>query len=279
MGLMLPDLRSDQIQPYIYDSDVTNSTQRNRYRHLNAWLNWCDEEGYLPKGSPMEGVTKPRKEEKQPEHLTPDEVLEVIGAIDTYHKEAPSRAGRNPNDIWLKDLIRLAAYTGLRRNELLALRWKDVDLKNEMLLVRNRDDGSFKTKSGKERAVPLAEEAASVLARMKEKEGPSSGDSVFTDDNGSRIRPDRVSKRFKHYVRQAGLSGAERVSFHTLRHTCASWLAMREVPMRVIQEILGHSSVNVTERYSHLRPEVASKAMQEAFDGVGLSGCGSREVL
>jgi integrase len=216
----------------------------------------------------MAEVSRPRKEEKQPAFLSADQVVKLLEKIDTYHEEAAARPGRNPNDRWLKGLIRLAVSTGLRRNELLALRWRDVDLESEMLLVRNREDGSFKTKSGKERMVPLAGDAVLLLSEMKESDRPSPGDSVFTDDDGGNIRPDRVSKRFKRYVRQAGLSGAERISFHTLRHTCASWLAMKGTPLRVIQGILGHSSVNVTERYSHLRPEIASKAMRDAFTGV-----------
>jgi integrase len=57
----------------------------------------------------------------------------------------------------------------------------------------------------------------------------------------------------------------ERLRFHSLRHTCASWLAMKGVPMRVIRGLLGHSSQNVTERYSPLHPEVMEKAMEETF--------------
>jgi integrase len=74
-----------------------------------------------------------------------------------------------------------------------------------------------------------------------------------------------VSGRFKFYVREAEFPNAERLCFHSLRHTCASWLAMKGVPMRVIQAVLGHSSINMTEIYSHLRPEVMSRAMRETF--------------
>ena len=66
-------------------------------------------------------------------------------------------------------------------------------------------------------------------------------------------------------VRKAKFPQRERLRFHSLRHTCASWLVMRSVPLRVVQAILGHSSVNVTERYSHLQPEVMEKAMEETL--------------
>lgn len=73
----------------------------------------------------------------------------------------------------------------------------------------------------------------------------------------------RILRRFKDTVRVAKLD--DRLHFHSLRHTCGSWLAMKGVPMRVIQGILGHSSVQVTERYSHLQPEVMQKAIMETF--------------
>ena len=72
-----------------------------------------------------------------------------------------------------------------------------------------------------------------------------------------------VGKCLKKYVRLARLP--DDVSFHHLRHTCASWLVMKGVPMRVVQEILGHSSVTVTQRYAHLAPGVMREAMEATF--------------
>jgi site-specific recombinase XerD len=72
-----------------------------------------------------------------------------------------------------------------------------------------------------------------------------------------------MTKAFKRMVRKAGLD--ERIHFHSLRHTTGSWLSMKGVPMRVIQAIMGHSSVSVTERYSHLAPETLDSAMEETF--------------
>ena len=86
---------------------------------------------------------------------------------------------------------------------------------------------------------------------------------VFTDRDGEPIRPGRVTTRFKDMTRKADLD--ERIHFHSLRHTTGSWLAMKGVPMKVIQEILGHSSLSVTEKYSHLAPETLDAAMEETF--------------
>jgi integrase len=161
-------------------------------------------------------------------------------------------------------MIRVAVCTGLRRGELLRLRWRDVDLDGERLRVASRE--GEETKSGHERQLPLRGDALDVLHRMNE-ERPAGGldQRVFTDDKGKRLYKRRPTQRFKFFVRKAKLPQRERLRFHSLRHTCASWLVMRSVPSRVVQAILGHSSVNVTERYSHLQPEVMEKAMEETF--------------
>jgi len=66
---VLQFLHPDDIRPYVYDQSKSNSTQLHRYRHLNAWLNWCEDEGFLPDGKPMDDVDKPRKQEKHPAFL------------------------------------------------------------------------------------------------------------------------------------------------------------------------------------------------------------------
>jgi integrase len=159
---------------------------------------------------------------------------------------------------WLHRMIPVAVCTGLRRGELVALQWEDVDLVGRSLHVRHR--GDFRTKGNAERRIPLRGDAEHVLAQMHE---PVISGHVFTDRNGKPIRLDRVTKRFKDMAREAELD--ERIHFHSLRHTTGSWLSMRGVPMRHIQAILGHSSTSVTEMYSHLAPETLDRAMEETF--------------
>ncbi len=80
---------------------------------------------------------------------------------------------------------------------------------------------------------------------------------------GGRLNLEYVSKRFLHYRRLAKLP--EGISFHNLRHTCASWLVMRGVPLSVVQYILGHSAIVVTQRYAHLAPDAVQREMLRAF--------------
>jgi integrase len=160
-------------------------------------------------------------------------------------------------------MVRVAVGTSLRRGELLNLRWGDVDLESGRLVVRNRD--GFTAKNGRERTVPLLGDELETLRAMKEDQPSLDNDPVFVDVNDDVPKPDRVSKRFKFYVRKAGLSDREELSFHSCRHTTGSWLSMQGVPLRVISEILGHTSTQVTEMYSHLSPDVMDRAMEETF--------------
>ena len=93
---------------------------------------------------------------------------------------------------------------------------------------------------------------------------------MIVDSDGDRIKSNRVSKRFKFFVREAKLSGRENVSFHTLQHSCASWLIQEGVPLAVVSKILGHSSTEITDQtYSHIGDDAVKEAMDDAFGGLG----------
>ena len=155
-------------------------------------------------------------------------------------------------------MIQVAVATGLRRGELVALQWADVNLETRSIHVRHR--GDFRTKGNAERRVPIRGDAEDALVQIHK---PGISRPVFTDRDGAPIRPGRVTTRSKDMAREAELD--ERIHFHSLRHTTGSWLSMRGVTMRHIQAILGHSDRNVTEKYSHLAPETLDRAMEETF--------------
>lgn len=144
-----------------------------------------------------------------------------------------------------------AVKTGLRRGELLALRWKDVDLETKRLVVRrNLIDGRFGTpKSGKNREVPLCD---TVVAELREHRHLRS-ELVFCREDGRPLNPHDVLAALHDTCDRAEL---RHIGLHTMRHTFASHLAMRGVPMQVIQELLGHSTLVMTMRYAHLSPDV-----------------------
>jgi len=270
-GAMVRDVKPDHVHSYLHakvnqgqenERAPSNATKRSRYRHVRAFFSWADENELVDE-SPMDGVSKPRKEEKEKAFLKPEDVKKLLRSIDAHRQMREGEPGPTPDDRWLKHMIRVAVGTGLRRGELLNLQWGDVDLDAGRLVVRNRE--GFTAKSGDERTVPLRGDARETLRAMYERRSPLDNEPVFVDADGNPPKPDRVSKRFKFYVRKAKLSDREELSFHSCRHTTGSWLSMQGVPLRVISEILGHSNTQVTEMYSHLSPEVMDRAMEETF--------------
>lgn len=136
-----------------------------------------------------------------------------------------------------------------------------MDLPRASLSVRNTD--TFTTKAGKERTLPLGEPVLDVLRGSERR-----GEFVFPNFSGAQLDRQQLSRRFKFYVRAAGL--AEHVNFHTTRHTCASWLAQRGVGVEAIRAYLGHSSITVTERYMHPSPRSLAQQGAAAFDADAL---------
>lgn len=153
------------------------------------------------------------------------------------------------------ELVRVAAYTGLRLGELLALRWKDIDLAKSVITVSRAMSAGMETttKSGRVRRVPLPEQASAALARLGRRRdfvGPE--EYVFVDPTlGRALHPVTVRKRFKQ-GRDA--AGARPLRFHDLRHTYGSLLAAAGVDLVTIKEMMGHSTLSTTGRYLHARP-------------------------
>jgi integrase len=187
------------------------------------------------------------------------------------------------DDPLLLDLVKLMLLTGLRRGEALGLSWEAVG--EDRIDVRQQltraSDGlalrQLKT-DGSRRSLPITPPLAEVLrsrrkaamaARMAAPAG-SWVDSglVFTTALGGPLEPRNVLRRFAAAVQRAGLPAT--VHLHTLRHSAASFLIAAGVPMKVVQQILGHSSFTVTaDIYSHVAPELEAEAMGKLGEALG----------
>lgn len=211
-----------------------------------------------------DGVKRPRVEKREMRTLDNAQVLALLRAARGDPYEA---------------LYTLAVSTGLRRGELLGLEWRDVDFDQRVISVRRSVSANGKTlkptKTGRGRTLRLTPDAvaALVLHRAQQQEHRAMmGVSwlehglVFPSLVGTATNADNFVKRsFKPLLRKAGLP---KIRFHDLRHTFATLLLPRpEVPSKVVQEMLGHSSITMTlDTYSHVLPEMqgaAADAMQE----------------
>lgn len=173
----------------------------------------------------------------------------------------------------LHSLFTVAATTGMRRGELVGLRWKDVELdKGRLAVRRGRVAAGYvvhegDTKTGRSRLIALDPETVAVLRRHRAGQledrlawGEAWTDSglVFTREDGNGYHPQAVSEAFD---RRVARSGVARIRFHDLRHTCASLLLLSGAPSKVVQERLGHSSIAVTlDLYTHVMPGMDSDA-------------------
>jgi integrase len=194
---------------------------------------------------------------------SPEQVEALARALaDGAHRD-PTRPALTPSEIDARaredaqdaELIRVAAYAGLRRGELVALRWRDVDFAGRKIVVRrslSADTELRSTKSRRAREVPLPNQAAAALERLSRRvEFTGPDDYVFANRLGRRLDPSALRRRFERARDAAGL---EPLRFHDLRHTYGSLLVAGGIDLPSVKAAMGHSRISMTERYLHARP-------------------------
>lgn len=212
--------------------DISPVSVNVELRALRAALNTA-RKWKLIDANLFEGVSLAEVPERDPLFFSPSDFERLLQCI---------------NENWLKEIVVFAVLTGMRRGELLNLRWQEVDLQRRIIQIRSTP--TFKTKHGKKRVIPLNDTAFYLV---QSKHGKDTSEYVFTL-NGKQIFEGWLSHKFKKAVRRAKLE-KDGLHFHSLRHTFASWLVQDGVSLYEVQKLLGHSSSSVTEVYSHLQPE------------------------
>jgi integrase len=223
------------------------------------------EDTYALTSNPAAATTKRR--EPPPAVLDfyePEEVEQLARAAALGAHRVPTAASigadeleaRRAEDEQDAQLYRVAAYTGLRLGELLALHWDDVDLTNRRLIVHRALSAGQEgpTKSWQARFIPLADNAADAFEALAERgDFTNPEDYVFCNRFGKPLSGAQLRRRFKRAAQAAGLRF---LKFHGLRHGAGSLVA-RQADPRWVQGFLGHSKMSTTERYLHAkaRPE------------------------
>lgn len=225
------------------------------YRNLKAAFNKAKDWGYV-KENYFTKVKLPKRQKLAPVFLNSDQ-LSVLSEQLKINV--------------VKDVVVFAFYTGMRLDEIVNLRWKNIDLKNRVITV---GDESFTTKGKNQRFIPMSEEAFQVIEnvelRMQNerrkkiipiKTPGRTWEFVFCKSNGSKFTGDYFSRRFKRACKSAGIDKS--IHFHSLRHSFASNLVQKGTPLYTIKELLGHASVSTTEIYSHLNMDSLREAVEK----------------
>ncbi len=218
----------------------TNKTIKNRLTVLNKCLitayEWLNLAGVPPK------IKWPRCASYRTTYLSPDECELLLS-----HAEGI-----------LYELILMALRTGMRQGELKGLQWTSIDWHSRTVMVRYslRDRGRVleAPKNNRERPIPLDSDVYQLLYRKRQAEG-----FVFTDEHGQPYNEARLNRRL---TRLCALAGIRRVTWHVLRHTFGTQLAIRGVPLHIVQTLLGHSSITTTMRYAHVAPSALRPAIE-----------------
>lgn len=210
----------------------------NVRRVYNKMIEWDLYSG--PK--PMDKVKLPKVDNARDRFLTADEAQTLLAAV------------KKRSQLW-HDVSLTSLNTGMRLSEILGLRPQDVDLKNRLLHLNG--------KTGR-RSIPMNDLVHETLERVAG--GKTNVELLFPNRKGAQLTSDSATNSFARAVADAGLNPPNidrrhKVVFHTLRHTYCSWLATEGVPLYVIGEMVGHSSPDMTKRYSHLCPDKKSQTV------------------
>lgn len=214
---------------------------RQAFNKALVWRLWTGE-------NPCKGVSFPSPNNARQRFLSQEEAAKVLESLRRRSDQVALIAG-------------MSLYGGLRLGEVLGLTWSNVDYTNGIIFVQD-------SKNRESRPIFITEPIKQILAELT----PGAPDEpLFKTKTGNPVQ--QLSKSFAITINELklneGISDArERVSFHSLRHTHASWAVMAGVPLYVVSKALGHKGLTMTARYSHLAPE----SQRAVFEAVAQSG-------
>jgi len=255
--MLLTEGRIDRIESKNQPKGLSAKTVRNINQIISSALNLAKEQKLLA-SNPAEACALPRVEHREMKTLPVEQLTSFL---------------REAKETGVYEMYYIELATGLRRGELLGLKWQDIDMVNGTIRVQRqvaRIDGEIveaplKTKNSY-RTVSIGPDAIEVLKEQKKKVGDS--EYVFPSPNGGPISPDSVLNMLHRVLERAGLP---KIRFHDLRHTFATLALQNGVDIKTVSGMLGHFSAGFTlDTYAH----VTTSAQREAANTMGnvLSG-------
>ena len=249
-------MKLDEVKPFQVQSDILNKMHNKSYAPssvkqvlilIKRLYNWSREQGiYEGTNHPCKYLKVPKFDNRVTNPVDRDGLKRLENVLDEwssrYNKMVPL-------------VVQFALYTGRRKGEILALRWKDVDLDNGVVTIRETKNGSIQT-------FPISNKAMGIIEKatvLKKGRCPF----VFPNRHGKGYhRGGGFDKTWRLIRKKAGIPTTR---FHDLRHTYASYLASSgKVDIYTLKELLGHSTIEMTQRYAHLINGALRKAANVA---------------
>lgn len=243
-GLILSDLSRKELDSFFIEGiklkNWSSYTRWTRYRDLNAFFNWCLKKEYI-KESPMTDYPKPKLPQQLPKSLNEKEAILLLKIVSSTPYRYHFLKLRN------KAVIATLLFTGLRRSELLSLKYNDVDLTNGFITVEHG-------KGNKRREIPIQEEILKpILFDYREYRDKlfSTSEWFFTGILKSRSKNDGQlsGSTFNELFWMLSKKLGKRVYAHMLRHTFATILLDKTGDIYTLKELLGHSDIKTTTIY------------------------------
>lgn len=246
----------------LQERNLADSTIRKIYNIVNTSLNAAVKKELIYKNPTTALESAPVVTKKKVDYWTADEVKQFLGSFE--HRQ--------------KIIFELAIYTGMRMGEILALPISDIDLENKRIYIRQTLTANRKIKSGSKTmsgnrsiSIPdfLVEKIKAhieMIKREKEMYGEeyNKENLLICSTAGTPQSKQNLTKMWYLLLKKAGV---RRIRFHDLRHTCASLLLSIGTHPKVVQELLGHSSIKITlDLYSHMMPNMQSEAVNALSD-------------
>ncbi|GHO88054.1 tyrosine-type recombinase/integrase [Dictyobacter formicarum] len=263
--IQLQKLRPNHVQALLAKKQQEGQSPQSIrliHRQLNAALNDAVKWNYISK-NPCKGVELPRNRPLEIHYLTMEQAQALL--------EAAKRTQ-------LECLLAMAITTGMRKGELLALHWKDVDLEARRLKVRYtvmpltsygyvetepKTDSSKRTIMLPAFVIDVLKQHRAALLEQRLQAGTQWEEKglVFPNATGNYTNPSTLHKHFKKLLKDASLPD---MRFHDLRHSAATLLLCMGIPAKVVQEILGHSDIKMTMNvYSHVLPAMHQEVVDK----------------
>jgi integrase len=241
--MKLPEVQPVHIEEFLKGrADLSLSAQKHIHAALSGIFRAAAENGLIP-ASPVKPLKAARRQEQQIDVYSTEEVGAIVEAAKQHEHGA---------------LVLLLLYTGMRRGELIGLKWSDVDLASGVITIRRsmgKTEGGFgakATKSGKNRRIGINGKLAALLEDMPR------GSEYIISEGGHSVGESTFERRYNAVI---GAAGVRRLSPHKCRHTFATHMIRGGADLQSVQALLGHSTVAVTEKYTHIDPDDTVRAV------------------